>query len=191
MEKDEEWGPWETRFPSLALPLKAVHPRKRPKDRDKTHRLPIRTEAISETKAPSPIKPLAVLSYFNSTFAAEPAVRLKKRSHMLSLNSQALTPPQDIGPRSQSVTRGGNSSNQQRIWTNSSPARVLIRTKHQAISPFNISLHLGSEHFHMGQKVLAGPLMPQTRKESPVLEALERRISRILVKGHQHRFSQM
>ena len=186
MEKDEEWGPWETRFPSLALPLKAVNPRKRPKDRDKTHRLPIRTGAISEPKAPPPIKPLAVLSYFNSTFAAEPAIRLKKRSQMLTLNSQALTPPQDIGPRSQSVTRGGNNSIEQRVWTNSSPARVLIRTKHQAISPFNFSLHL-----HIGQKVLAGPLMPQTRKESPVLEALERRISRILVKGHQHRFSQM
>lgn len=186
MEKDEDWGPWETRFPSIALPVKAGNSRKRPKDRDKTHRLPIRVGVISEPKAPSPIKPVGVLSYFNSTFAAEPAVRLKKRSQLLTLNSQALTPPQDIGPRSQSVTRGRNNPYEQQIWTNSSPARVLIRTKHQAISPFNLSLNL-----HIGQKVLAGPLLPQTRKESPVLEALERRISRILVKGHQHRFSQM
>jgi len=187
---EEEWGPWETRFPTLALPRKAANP-KRPSPREKTHRLPLRISLIPEPKAPSPIKPLGVLSYFNSTFALEPPVRLKKRSQLLILNSQSLTPPQDVGLRSQSVTRGGQDSTQTRIWTNSSPTRILIRSQHRAIQPFNLSIRLGNDQAHMGQKVLAGPLLPQARKESPVLEALERRLSRALVQGHQHRFSQM
>lgn len=181
---EEEWGPWESRFPGLELPRKAEKYRGKGQVREKKRQLPLRIGLIPEPKVPSPVKTLGVLSYFNSTFAAEPPVRVKKRSQLLVLSS--LSPPQDVGPRSQSVTRGQDSSGK-RVGTNSSPTRVLIRSQHRAIQPFSLSIRLG-EQAQIGQKVLAGPLLPLRGRESPVLEALERRISRILVKGHQHRF---
>ena len=176
--EDEEWGPWQTRFPSIA----GNSARKTGKTQNKTPRTRRGNNHLSTLSSPSHaiplLKPTPVPSVpisFNATYALDRPVPIPKSTHLSTL---LMSPNEYISPRSQSVTRGRKSPS---LLTK----KATLHKKH----PISLTLHIGND-LVIGQKVLAGPLLPNLQGDSPVMDALERRLSRLMVKRHQHALSQ-